>query len=150
MQQHVQESALERKQFVGLAEMSGKLKTELQIKNLRLETIIGLKDSERTTKRPVIINVLLQLDCNGGSFPDSIDSTIDYSLVRDKILRRVEGSEFRLIETLAHDILNYLITDARISSVVLEVDKPGALRHAESVSIRLDWRRRNGGSDLAD
>ena len=135
------------------AERRGRLKMAIRIKNLRLETILGLRDSERVRKRAVIINVLLELESNEAAAHDSIDGTVDYSMVRDEILRRVEGSEFKLIESLAQDILDHLITDARISSVVVEVDKPGALRYAESVSVQLSWQRENylhGISEVAD
>ena len=54
----------------------------------------------------------------------------------------VDGDrDFPQIETLAEQILQSLRSDTRVTSIELEVEKPGALSSADSVSVLAGWKR---------
>jgi dihydroneopterin aldolase len=117
------------------------IRTVVRIQNLRLHTLLGVYEKERRAKREVVFNVELEVskDCSGVS--DFLDSAVDYAAVRDKLVAVAERSEARLLEHLAHNALDALLDDQRITSVVLTVEKPAALRMAEGVSVIKSWRR---------
>jgi D-erythro-7,8-dihydroneopterin triphosphate epimerase len=114
----------------------------IRIKNLRVSTILGVYEKERLAERDVVVNARIEYDAQRAQATDSLDDALDYTQLRDRIVNVVEGTRFRLIETLANSIVQELTEDARILKLRVEVDKPNALRHADSVSAIIDWERR--------
>jgi len=108
---------------------------KIHIKNLRLKTIIGINDLERAEKQDVIVNVEVELDASRATETDRIEDTINYKTLTKRIISEVELSEFYLLEKLAHHILNIVLEDKKVIRGTVEVDKPHALRFANSVSV---------------
>lgn len=111
------------------------------IKNLRVSSILGVYEEERRKERDIIINVRLEYDAGNALQTDALEDALDYKGVRDCIVSFVTGTQFKLLEKLADGIRQELVRDTRITKVHLEVDKPHALRLAESVSAIIDWQR---------
>lgn len=108
---------------------------KIRIKNLRLKTIIGVNDWERETKQDVVINVEIEFDGQKAAATDDIGATINYRTLSKRIIQEVEESRFYLLEKLAHHILQVVLEDKKVVRATIEVDKPNALRHADSVSV---------------
>lgn len=108
---------------------------KIHIKNLRLKTIIGINDLERAEKQNVIVNVEVELDASRATETDRIEDTVNYKTLTKRIISEVELSEFYLLEKLAHHILNIVLEDKKVIRGTVEVDKPHALRFANSVSV---------------
>ena len=106
-----------------------------RIKNLRLRAILGVEDWEREKKQDIIINVELEFNGAAAAASDNIELTVDYKHIKQRIIHLVESSEFRLIETLVERICDIVMENDRIERVSVELDKPHALRFADSVSI---------------
>lgn len=111
------------------------------IKNLRVSGILGVYEEERYAERAIIINARVEYDARDAVRTDALEDALDYKQIRDRIVNAVAGSKFRLIETLADRILEELIHDTRILFIELEIDKPNALRLADSVSVIASWRK---------
>ena len=107
----------------------------IKIKNLRLRTIIGIYDWERLEKQDVIISAEFEFDGKAASSSDKIEDTIDYKRINKRIIETVESSSFFLIEKLAQTVLNIIMEDKKVKRAKVEVDKPGALRFTDSVSV---------------
>jgi D-erythro-7,8-dihydroneopterin triphosphate epimerase len=111
------------------------------IKNLRVSIILGVYEEERHRERDVIINARLEYDSTQARKTDALEDALDYKQIRDHLVAVVSGTRFKLIETLADRLLAELIKDTRILKVQLEIDKPNALRLADSVSVILNWEK---------
>jgi D-erythro-7,8-dihydroneopterin triphosphate epimerase len=111
------------------------------IKNLRVSSILGVYEEERRTERDIVINIRFEYDSDTALQSDAIEDAIDYKQVRDSIVNFVTGTQFMLIEKLADGTVQELASDSRIRKLHVEVDKPHALRLAESVSAIIDWER---------
>lgn len=111
------------------------------VKNLRVSSILGVYEEERRAERDIVINVRVEYDPAAALRTDALEDALDYKQVRDRIVSFVTGTQFKLLEKLADGILQELIQDSRITKVHLEVDKPHALRLAESVSAIIEWVR---------
>lgn len=114
----------------------------IRIKNLRLRTIIGISEWERGEKQDVVINVELEVDERKAVETDLIDDTVNYKTLTKRIVEEVEQSEFFLLEKLTHHILQVVLEDKKIKKATVEVDKPHALRFAESVSVSCSAERK--------
>ena len=108
---------------------------KIHVKNLRIKAIIGINDWERAEKQDVIVNVELELDASRAIETDRIEDTINYKTLTKRIISEVELSEFYLLEKLAHHILNIVLENKKVKWGTVEVDKPQALRFADSVSV---------------
>jgi FolB domain-containing protein len=115
---------------------------QAHIKNLRLRTIVGIFDWEKKEKQDLIINVRFIFDGTQAAATDRIEDTVDYKRITKKICAHVEGHTFNLLERVAHDIAVLVLDDdPRVERVSVEVDKPLALRFADSVSIAVEQCR---------
>ncbi|MDX2112382.1 MAG: dihydroneopterin aldolase [Alphaproteobacteria bacterium] len=108
---------------------------KIRIKNLKGETIIGVYAHERMKSRPVVINIELEFDHRASAQSDSLSDTVDYALIEDHVLKALAEQQFMLLEALADHIARLVMGFAGVQSVVVEIDKPGALKQAESVSV---------------
>ena len=111
------------------------------IRNLRLKTRIGVSEEERAVEREVVVSLSYDYDAGPACGHDSIDHAIDYRDVRDRMAAIIQSNQFMLIETLAHEIVTSISNDPRIDRLRVEVEKPGALRLADSVSASMVWQR---------
>ena len=113
----------------------------IRIKNLRLRTIIGLNDWERKKEQDVLINLKIQVDDEMAVASDDLADGVDYKTIKYRIVEEVEKTSFYLIERLAGFILDIVFENDKVMKATVEIDKPHALRFAESVSIELTRER---------
>lgn len=110
----------------------------IRIKDLLLRCIVGINDWERKEKQDILINVEIFIDLKKASSKDDISLTLDYKKLKKEIVEYVEKSSPYLIEKIAGDIAFICISYEQVKKVVVEVDKPYALRFARSVSVVLE------------
>jgi len=113
----------------------------IRIKDLRLRTTIGIYEWEREQEQDVVINAGIVFDGRAAADSDEIADTVDYKSITKALIAHVEGSSCNLLEKLATQLLEIVLVDPRVESAWIEVDKPGALRFADSVSVRVDGER---------
>ena len=114
---------------------ANKMKDIIYIKDLRVETIIGIFDWERKVKQEVSIDMEFPFDCKRAAATDSIDDTIDYKAICKGVIKFVEDSSFQLQESLAEGIATLVKEEYNVESIKLRVSKPGALRGAKDVGL---------------
>lgn len=108
----------------------------LRIKDLTATTTLGVYDWEKQAPRQVILNAELHVKDTGAGTSDNVADTIDYALIETRILDHLAQNSFQLVERLVTETARLILSlDNRITRVTLEADKPGALRHARSVSV---------------
>jgi len=107
----------------------------IKIENLKLRTIVGIYDWEKEKKQDVIINIEMEFDGTKAIETDSIDDTIDYKTITKEIIEMVEGQEFNLIERIAGDAMKIVMRNDKVQKASVRVDKPGALRFTDTVSV---------------
>ena len=113
----------------------------VRITNLKLRTIIGANEWERDLQQDVIINITFDYDAGKASKSDNLKDTVDYKVITKKIIKAVEASNFLLLEKLASMILEIVMANPLIKNATVRVDKPLALRFADSVSVELSKKR---------
>ena len=118
----------------------------IRIKNLTLKTVVGVNAWERQEAQVVVINIEIEFDGERAAETDALEETIDYKKIKKKILNDVESSRCLLLESLARRVMNILLEDSRVLRVTVEVDKPKALRFADSVSVVCSSDRKKDGS----
>jgi D-erythro-7,8-dihydroneopterin triphosphate epimerase len=109
----------------------------IKIKNLRLRTFIGIKDEEINNKQDVIINAQIHYSAAEAAHSDNMDNALNYRTITKKIIALVENERFSLLEKLTAEVLNIAAEHPSVRYAEVEIDKPYALRFADSVSLTL-------------
>ena len=113
----------------------------IRVKDLRLRTYIGIKEEEINNKQDVLINLTILYPAVDAVRDNDIDHALNYRTITKAIIAHVEGNRFALLERLTQEILDLVMQHQAVSYAEVEVDKPHALRFAESVSITLASHR---------
>ena len=107
------------------------------IKNLQVETIIGIFNWEREVRQVVSIDLEMEFDNKVAAKSDDIEDALDYKKIGKRVSSYVERSKFKLVERLAEQIAKLVLKEFPVSSLTVSVTKPGALRGSESVGISI-------------
>lgn len=107
------------------------------IRNLRLRCIVGINDNERHQKQDVLLNIEMWADLSGAIRGDDVRETVDYKVVTKQIIGAVESSSYFLVETLASAVADICMSNGRVVRAKVLVEKPGALRFADSVGVEV-------------
>ncbi|MBF7730361.1 dihydroneopterin triphosphate 2'-epimerase [Pseudomonas sp. N040] len=113
----------------------------IRVKDLRLRTYIGIKEEEILNQQDVLINLTILYPSVEAVRDNDIDHALNYRTITKAIIRHVEDNRFALLERLTQEILDIVMQHQAVSYAEVEVDKPHALRFAESVSITLASHR---------
>ena len=110
---------------------------ELKICDLNVRTIIGLKPEERRKRQTVVINVTLYADLRLVCRSDRLQDSIDYSAIKQTIMKIAVSSRCLLIERLAQIIAEACLDNHIVTAVRVNVRKPGALRFARCTEVEI-------------
>ncbi|WP_294948827.1 dihydroneopterin aldolase [Sulfurivirga sp.] len=113
----------------------------IRIKNLLLRTYVGINPEEKIKKQDVLINLTLRCDAVTRAEEGHIEQTLDYKRVVKNIIPFVEENRFELLEVMVRQVLDRVMTFDEVQWARVEIDKPHAIRFAESVSITLEAER---------
>ena len=108
------------------------------IRELRVETVIGIFEWERRIRQTVIIDLELSADIRNAAHSDAIGDTVSYKDVAKRVTQFVEQSEFQLIETLAERITEIILEEFGLQWVKLTLSKPRAVRGARDVGVIIE------------
>lgn len=113
----------------------------VRIKDLLLRAFIGIKEEEINNQQDVLINVKLRYDATAAVNNNEIESALNYRTITKQIIHHVDGNRFALLERLTHEVLMIVMEHDAVQWARVEIDKPHALRYAESVSVTLEANR---------
>ncbi|GGA84744.1 dihydroneopterin triphosphate 2'-epimerase [Neiella marina] len=120
--------------------MQGAIAT-IRVKNLRLRTYIGIKQEEIENKQDVVVNVIINYPADNATESDNMDDALNYRTITKKIIALIESNRFSLLEKLTADVLAIATEHPWVESASVEIDKPHALRFADSVSMSLSYTK---------
>lgn len=108
------------------------------IRELKIETVIGIFDWERKIRQTVSLDVEMATDIAKAATSDSIEDTLDYKAVAKRLIAFIEASEFQLVETLAEKVCEIILSEFSVPWVKLQLSKPGAVRGSRDVGIIIE------------
>jgi len=108
------------------------------IKNILARGIIGIRDWERNLPQDILINIDVYTEQRRQNAPDDISECIDYSKLTKKVIQQAETAKRFTVEALAEDIARICLEDKRVLKTTVRVEKPGAVRFAESVGVEIE------------
>jgi len=110
----------------------------IYLSDLKIETIIGIYDWERETRQTISLDLEMAADIRQAAKHDHIDYTLNYKNVAKRLIQFVGDSDFQLIETMAEQITQIILTEFQVPWVRLKLSKPGAIRGATDVGLIIE------------
>ncbi len=108
------------------------------IRELKINTIIGIYDWERQVRQTVTLDIEMATDINKAALSDNIKDTLDYKAVSERLIEFIENSEFQLIETMAEQCADIILNEFHVPGLRLRLSKPGAVRDALNVGVLIE------------
>jgi 7,8-dihydroneopterin aldolase/epimerase/oxygenase len=108
------------------------------LKELRIDTIIGIYEWERQVRQIVVLDIEMAADVATAAASDDIDDTLNYKAVAKRLIQFVSESRFQLVETLAEECARLIREEFGVPWVRLILNKRGAVRGADGVGIIIE------------
>ena len=115
--------------------------SRIRVKDLRLRTFVGLNDEEQRKRPDVVVNLRIDYDALAAARGDVVDEALDYKTITKQIIAHIEDNRFLLLEKLVNDLVELIMAHTAVQYAEVEVDKPHALRFADSVSLTMTAQR---------
>ncbi len=116
------------------------------LRDLRVDTIIGIYDWEREIRQQVSIDLEMGADIRRAAASDAIEDTLDYKAVAKRLIAFVGEAEFQLVETLAERVAAIVTDEFGVPWVRVRLSKPGAVRGSRDVGVDI-VRKLGDGND---
>ena len=113
----------------------------INITNLRLRTYIGFNPEEKAKQQDVIVNAEIRYRADAAYRSDDEADALDYKIISKRMIRHIENGRFHLLEKLTADLVAIATESELVTFAEVRVDKPHALRFADSVSVCLSASR---------
>ncbi|MDH5786173.1 MAG: dihydroneopterin aldolase [Chromatiales bacterium] len=110
----------------------------IYLKELNIDTVIGIYDWERRITQTVCFDIEMATDIRKAAASDAIEDTLDYKSVAKRLIQFVGESSFQLVETLAERVAEIVITEFNVPWVKVTLNKKGAVRHSAGVGIIIE------------
>ncbi|MEW7977407.1 MAG: dihydroneopterin aldolase [Candidatus Sedimenticola endophacoides] len=108
------------------------------LRDLRIDTVIGIYDWEREIRQTVVLDLEMGWDIRPAAASECIDDALDYKAVSKRLQGFVQGSEFQLVETLAERICQIVREEFSVPWVRLTLNKIGAVSAARDVGVIIE------------
>ena len=110
----------------------------IYLRDLKIETIIGVYEWERHVKQIVRLDLEMAADIRKAADTDQIADTLNYKAVAKRLIDFVGHSDFQLVETLAERVAGIVLQEFNVPWLRLQVSKPGAVRGAADVGVIIE------------
>jgi dihydroneopterin aldolase len=108
------------------------------IEQLAVITTIGVYDWEQAIKQKLVLDIEMAHDNRLAGKSDNVSDALDYSLVSEAIISHIENGRFLLVERVAEDVANIIMTQFNVPWVKIRLTKPGAVAHARGVGVVIE------------
>lgn len=111
------------------------------ITNLKVIGILGIHAHEQRTPQEIRVSVIANTDITGAARADDITQTINYATMSKRITKFIQANPCLTIEALIEKLSAEILSEQRISSIWLRIEKPQAVPEADSVGVEITRSR---------
>lgn len=115
----------------------------LFIRELQIETLIGVYEWEKRNKQTLIFDIDVAADISKAIETDDLQYTLDYKAMADRLTEYAESHHFNLVEALAEGAAQVLQKEFGATWLRLRIAKPGPLDNARDVGVVIERGQKN-------
>lgn len=108
------------------------------LRDLRIETIIGIYDWERETRQTVVLDIEMSTDVARAAASDDIKDALNYKDIAKRLIKFVGESQYQLVETLAEECAHIIRNEFDVQWVKLQINKQGAVSGSKDVGVLIE------------
>ncbi|MEX1220965.1 MAG: dihydroneopterin aldolase [Idiomarina sp.] len=113
------------------------MKDQVLIDGLKVDTVIGVYDWEKQIKQQLRIDLAMAWDNRPAAASDDLADALDYASVAEAVTHLIQQRPRQLIEQVAEEVAQLLLTEFHVSQVTVTVAKPQAVPAANSVAVKI-------------
>ena len=80
---------------------------------------------------------MVNVDQNTVPDEKNIKSIVDYEKITNKLENLLKNKKYNFLESLAEDSFKEIFEDKRINSIKINIEKPDAIKNADSVGVEV-------------
>ena len=108
------------------------------IRQLQIETVIGIYDWERTVRQQLWLDLEMATDIRPAANSEDIQFALDYHAISVRLDEFVSGRAFALIETIAEQCAALVMQEFGVPWLRLTITKPTAVPAAHAVGVTIE------------
>ncbi|MEG9745357.1 bifunctional dihydroneopterin aldolase/7,8-dihydroneopterin epimerase [Enterobacter hormaechei] len=108
------------------------------IEQLSVITTIGVYDWEQTIEQKLVFDIEMGWDNRKSAKSDDVNDCLSYADISETVIAHVEGQRFALIERVAEEVADLLLSRFNSPWVRIKLSKPGAVARAANVGVIIE------------
>ena len=108
------------------------------LRDLRIDTIIGIYDWERENQQTVVLDIEMSTDVAKAAASDDIRDALNYKDIAKRLIQFVGDSSFQLVETLAEECAQIIQHEFNVAWVKIQLNKQGAVTGSRDVGVIIE------------
>lgn len=110
----------------------------LFVNGLQVEVTLGVPEWERAIKQKINIDLELATDIRPAAKSDRIEDTFNYQVICARLVEFVEASQFTLVETLAEQCAQLILSEFQVPWVRLRIAKAHLVRQSKEAGVLIE------------
>lgn len=108
------------------------------IEQLSVISTIGVYDWEQTIEQKLVFDIEMGWDNRKSAKSDDVNDCLSYADISETVIAHVEGQRFALVERVAEEVAELLLTKFNSPWVRIKLSKPGAVARAANVGVIIE------------
>lgn len=108
------------------------------IEQLSVITTIGVYDWEQTIEQKLVFDIEMGWDNRKSAKSDDVNDCLSYADISETVIAHVEGQRFALVERVAEEVADLLLSKFNSPWVRIKLSKPGAVARAANVAVIIE------------
>ncbi|HDY8139956.1 TPA: bifunctional dihydroneopterin aldolase/7,8-dihydroneopterin epimerase [Vibrio vulnificus] len=108
------------------------------IEQLEVITTIGVYDWEQQIKQKLVLDIEMAHDNRPAGKSDNVADALDYAQVSEAVLNHIESGRFLLVERVAEEVAELIMTQFSVPWIRIRLAKPGAVPQARAVGVVIE------------
>lgn len=108
------------------------------IEQLSVITTIGVYDWEQTIEQKLVFDIEMGWDNRLSAKSDDVNDCLSYADISETVVKHVEGQRFALVERVAEEVAELLLSRFNSPWVRIKLSKPGAVARAANVGVIIE------------
>lgn len=108
------------------------------IGQLSVITTIGVYDWEQTIEQKLVFDIEMGWDNRKSAKSDDVNDCLSYADISETVIGHVEGQRFALVERVAEEVADLLLSKFNSPWVRIKLSKPGAVARAANVGVIIE------------
>lgn len=108
------------------------------IEELTVITTIGVYEWEQGIRQKLVFDIEMGWDNRKSAKSDDVNDCLSYADISETVIGHVEGQRFALVERVAEEVADLLLSKFNSPWVRIKLSKPGAVARAANVGVIIE------------